>query len=301
MKISEDNHNIARGLTPQPTPISFEAACSYCKNMAKTHYENFFVGSILVPHKYLQHLYNIYAFCRCSDDLADEIGDRQRSLELLEQWRTQLKSCYNGTPTHPALIALQNTIKEFDIPPQPFDDLISAFEQDCKILRYDTYEDLLDYCSRSANPVGRLYLWIFGYKDQVRQKLSDKICTGLQLANFWQDVVPDFRRGRIYLPREDMLAFGCSELDIAQGRMSPQFAELMRFEINRTKDMFNEATPLASMVNHRLGIDVALFRRAGLSILEEIAKNNYDVINRRPTLTKAKKIRLFIGCLFGLK
>lgn len=267
--------------------------------MAKAHYENFVVGSVLVPRRYMQHLYNIYAFCRHADDLADETGDHELSIRLLAEWREQLKACYGGRPEHPILIALQDTIDEFDIPMEPFEDLISAFEQDCRVTRYATYADLLSYCERSANPVGRIFLWVFGYKDDERLKLSDKICTALQLANFWQDVASDFERGRVYIPQEDMSIFGCSESDIGARRMTPDFKELIRFEVDRAQEMFREGAPLPSMVNRRLSIDIGLFKRGGMAVLDGIRKIDYDVMSHRPVISKRQKARLFLGCLFG--
>jgi squalene synthase HpnC len=196
-------------------------------------------------------------------------------------------------------IALKETIEEFDIPSKPFEDLISAFEQDCRITRYDTFSDLLGYCERSANPVGRLFLWIFGYTDVERQCLSDQICTALQLANFWQDIGPDYARGRVYIPREDLEMFGCSESDIAERRSTQEFAELMQFQIDRTEGMFNAGSALPAMVNQRLGVDIELFRRAGLAVLAKIRRNGYNTLDYRPTLSKVEKVRLLVECVLG--
>lgn len=272
---------------------------AYCRNMARSHYENFVVGSILAPRKVIQHLHNIYAFCRYSDDLADEVSDPNQGLVLLNEWRQQLRLCYEGVPDHPVLKALQHTIKQFDIPAGPFEYLISAFEQDCRVTRYKTFAGLMDYCERSANPVGRLFLWVFGYNDAERQELSDQICTGLQLANFWQDVASDFTRGRVYIPKEDLAAFGCSESDIELCRMTPRFAQLMRFEVDRTEELFRSAVALPSMVNRRLAIDIELFRRAGLAVLSAIRKNDFDTLAHRPTLSKVEKAWLLAQCVVG--
>jgi squalene synthase HpnC len=248
----------------------------------------------------VRHLHNVYAFCRYSDDLADEVDDPSVAIEMLKEWRADLERCYGGRPVHPILTALQSTIAAFDIPIDPFSDLISAFDQDCRVTRYETYPDLLDYCERSANPVGRLFLWLFGYKDAERRELSDRICTGLQLVNFWQDVVSDYGRGRVYIPQDDISRFGCSESNIAEQRMTPQFAELMRFEVDRTEDLFTSAAGLPLSVNRRLRVDIELFRRAGLRVLAGVRRNGYDVLNRRPTLSKAEKARLFLECMLGL-
>jgi len=279
--------------------ITLEEAWRYCRGLARGHYENFIVGSILVPRGYMQHLYNIYAFCRHSDDLADEVGDSAESLKLLAAWREELGLCYGGRPEHPALIALQDTISVFDIPSKPFEDLISAFEQDCSVARYESYADVLDYCRRSANPVGRLFLWIFGYRDEERVALSDSICTALQLANFWQDVSEDYARGRIYIPMEDLRTYGCSEADIELRKMSDGFRELMRFEVDRAQELFERGSALPPTLGRRLAVDIELFRRGGMTVLDHIRRKGYDVLNHRPEVSKLEQIRLFLSCVFG--
>ena len=283
---------MADGL-PKDGPVNLAAARKYCRRIARGHYENFIVGSVLVPRRLIQHLYNIYAFCRQSDDLADETGDSAKSRELLDAWKSELALCYSGTPTHPIMIALQDTIRVFDIPIDPFEDLISAFVQDCTVTRYRTYDEVLDYCTRSANPVGRIFLWVFGHRDVQRHELSDKICTALQLANFWQDVARDWEKGRVYIPLEDIEAFGCRESDIADRRITPQFKALIRFEVERAQALFDEGAVLPRIVNRRLGVDLELFRRGGMAVLEGIRKNDYDVLTSRPEVSKSQQIRLF--------
>jgi squalene synthase HpnC len=284
--------SMADGL-PKDGPVNLAAARKYCRRIARGHYENFIVGSVLVPRRLIQHLYNIYAFCRQSDDLADETGDSAKSRELLDAWKSELALCYSGTPTHPIMIALQDTIRVFDIPIDPFEDLISAFVQDCTVTRYRTYDEVLDYCTRSANPVGRIFLWVFGHRDVQRHELSDKICTALQLANFWQDVARDWEKGRVYIPLEDIEAFGCRESDIADRRITPQFKALIRFEVERAQALFDEGAVLPRIVNRRLGVDLELFRRGGMAVLEGIRKNDYDVLTSRPEVSKSQQIRLF--------
>lgn len=274
-----------------------EFARRYCRRLARGHYENFIVGSVLIPRAYIQHLYNIYAFCRYSDDLADEISDSSESLRLLNEWKDELQLCYGGAPQHPILIALQDTIASFDIPPTPFLDLISAFKQDCQVTRYETYAELLDYCTRSANPVGRLFLLIFGYRDSELLQLSDKICTGLQLANFWQDIAQDYQRNRVYIPREDMRSFGCTEKDIHAGPAADEFRELVRFQVERTREMFAAGRALPPKLTKRLSIDIELFRRGGLAVLTHIEGIDYDVLSRRPSISKLEKARMFASCL----
>ena len=211
----------------------------------------------------MQHLYNIYAFCRHSDDLADEVGDTERSRVLLAEWREQLRACYNSRPDHPIMIALQDTVSRFSIPMEPFEDLISAFEQDCAVSRYETYAEIADYCKRSANPVGRLFLMLFGYDDADRFKQSDQICTLIQLANFWQDITLDFAKSRVYIPQEDLRRFDCTEDQIADRCFSPEFANLIRFEVDRTASLFQAGAKLPSTVTRKTGVDIELFRQGG--------------------------------------
>ena len=189
----------------------------YCRRLARSHYENFSVASWFLPQRLRQHFFNVYAYCRISDDLGDEIGDPMASLQLLDQWEAELNACYDSSPRHPVFVALAETVRRFEIPKHEFADLLTAFRQDQRIARYETFDDLLGYCRYSANPVGHLVLYLCGYHDAERQKLSDYTCTALQLANFWQDVSADFSKGRIYLPLEDLRRFGVSEEGIAAG------------------------------------------------------------------------------------
>ena len=208
-----------------------------CRALAKTHYENFTVGSWLLPKSTRKHFYAIYAFCRFVDDLGDELrGDRMRALDF---WQSEVDLCYDGAPTHPYTIALRETIGAFDIPRDPFDKLIQANRMDQSVSRYRSYDDLDFYCQHSANPVGRLVLYVCGYRDPERQRLSDLTCTALQLANFWQDVARDHAMGRIYIPQEDMERFGYSERELARGEVTDAFRELMAFEVQRTRELFH--------------------------------------------------------------
>src|SRR5881394_3804353 len=193
---------------------SLSEAYAYCERLARTHYENFFVASWFLPKRLRQHFFNVYAYCRISDDLGDETGNTQASLLLLDEWETELNACYEGAPRHPVFVALAGTVREFDIPKQTFADLLSAFRQDQRVTRYETFADLLGYCHYSANPVGHLVLYLCGYRDPDRQQLSDFTCTALQLANFWQDVSVDYEKGRMYLPVEDLRRFSVTEADI---------------------------------------------------------------------------------------
>jgi len=280
-----------------PDVPTIDEARAYCRHLATTHYENFPVVSWLLPRRLHQHFYNVYAFCRWSDDLGDEISDNQRSLELLLWWRGQLTDCFAGQATHPVYVALRETIAQFSLPPQPFEDLISAFEQDQRIFEYETFDDLLDYCRRSANPVGRLVLRLCRSHTQQNVILSDAICTGLQLANFWQDVARDLDIGRVYLPKEDRQRFGYSADDLAARVTNRAFLELMQFEVQRARDYLSSGLPLAGRMSGRLQIDIELFIRGGLTILDRIKSIDCDVWNRRPVVSKCDVARLFTRCL----
>jgi squalene synthase HpnC len=247
----------------------------------------------------LRHFHAVYAYCRWADDLADEAGGGDRALALLTWWRGELLACYDGKATHPVFVALRETVRLFGIPPQPFLDLLTAFEQDQRVKRYPTFEDLLGYCRNSANPVGRLVLYLGGAFDEERAALSDDICTGLQLANFWQDVSRDLDIGRVYLPREDMARFGYGDNDLRARRFVPAFAALMRFEVERTRSLFARGAPLIERVPADLRADVELFLKGGLGILGKIERAGYDVWARRPVLTKWEKGLLLLGVVWG--
>lgn len=278
-----------------PWPLS--QAEKYCEKLAKSHYENFTVGSLFIPKQLRQHMYNIYAYCRFSDDLGDEVGNPEESLRRLSHWETQLEECYQGRAHHPIFVALQTTIGQFQIPKEPFRRLIQAFKQDQLKTRYATYEELLDYCVNSANPVGHLVLYLFGYSDQHRQKLSDSTCTALQLANFWQDVARDLKIGRVYLPQEDLKRFGVTEFDLARTRASSVFKALMQFEITRTRELFTKGAALVQEVSGVLKIDLKAFTQGGLAVLEGIKSLDYDVLAERPVVSRWKKFEILIRAL----
>jgi len=276
---------------PDAAPTLIEAQ-EYCRRLARSHYENFSVATWFLPGKLRQHFFNVYAYCRISDDLGDETGDPRASLDLLDQWETELEACYAGRPRHPVFVALTDTVQRFDIPKQTFADLLTAFRQDQTTTRYPTFDDLLGYCHYSANPVGRLVLYVCGYRDAERQALSDFTCTALQLANFWQDVSVDYAKGRIYLPLDDMRRFGVSEADIAEQNNSGAFCELTRFEVARARDWFQRGLPLVEKVDRALAIDIELFTRGGQEILRAIEAQGYQVLGRRPAISKSRKLAL---------
>ena len=279
--------------------ISVAEAYKRCESLAKSHYENFTVGSRLLPGNKRRHFYAIYAFCRFVDDLGDEFeGDRLRALDY---WEEEVEACFSGTPTHPYMVAVQDTIRSFDIPREPFFRLIQANRMDQTTKRYVTYADLEHYCHHSANPVGRLVLYVCGHRDEERQTLSDFTCTALQLANFWQDVARDYAMGRIYIPLEDMDRFGYTEEELAQRVITDGFRRLIAFEVYRARDLFHRGLPLVARVDGALKLDVALFSKGGLSVLDSIERQGFDVLSRRPVVGKARKLRLLISTLLKLK
>jgi len=276
-----------------------DEARAYCERLAKTHYENFSVATWFLPARLRQHFYNVYAYCRISDDLGDEVGNAQQSLELLDHWEAELNACYAGSPRHPVFVALQETVRQCGIPKHEFSDLLIAFRQDQTIARYETFDDLLGYCRYSANPVGHLVLYLCGYNDAERQQLSDYTCTALQLANFWQDVAVDYQKGRIYLPLEDLRRFGVTGDDIAQRRAAPEFLSLMKFEVERAREWFQRGLPLVKKVNRELAIDIELFSRGGQEILNAIERQGYDVLRQRPVISKSRKLLLVARAAMG--
>ena len=285
------SHLPAEYAIPARAP-SIDDAQSYCERLARTHYENFSVATWFLPKRLRQHFFNVYAYCRISDDLGDETGDREASLLLLDEWEAELNACYEGSPRHPVFVALAGTVREFEIPRPTFADLLTAFRQDQTVTRYETFDDLLGYCHYSANPVGHLVLYLCGYRDAERQQLSDFTCTALQLANFWQDVSADYEKGRIYLPLEDLKRFRVSEADIAGQCDTPAFREMMRFEVERAREWFDRGLPLVGKVSKELAIDIELFSRGGQEILNAIERQNYAVLGRRPVISKTRKLAL---------
>jgi squalene synthase HpnC len=281
---------IASRLPPQGS--SLERSQEYTRWLAKHHYENFTVASRLLPRHLRQHFYNVYAYCRWSDDLADEVASTIVSLELLDWWEDELRQCYAGTRTHPVFIALHETIRAFDIPMQPFADLLTAFRQDQHIRRYPTWEAVLGYCRNSANPVGRLILYLGGYRDVERQTLSDFTCTALQLANFWQDVSRDLDKDRIYIPLDALAGHGLTESDLFSRRFDERYARLMRELVVRTRELFKQGLPLLDTVEPQLRVDIELFSRGGLSVLDAIEAIGYNTLQIRPSLSSVAKLRL---------
>jgi len=282
-------------LTEELGRASVQEAFAHCRKIALGHYENFSIASWLLPARLRPHMYALYAYCRGVDDLGDEArGDRPA---LLDQWEAELRRCYTGTPGDIRFVALQATIRQFDLPPEPFERLIEANRRDQRTGEYQTYEGLLEYCSYSANPVGRLVLHVFGYTDELRRELSDATCTALQLTNFWQDVSRDMEKGRIYIPLEDMRTFGYSPDDLRAGRQTAEFRRLMAFELARTRDLFLRGLGLVPLVSGRLRFDLRMFSLGGLAVIDVIERADYGVLQRRPRLGKARKAWLALRAL----
>jgi squalene synthase HpnC len=274
-----------------------EEGREYTRWLATHHYENFHVVSFLLPKRLHQDFYNVYAYCRWADDLGDETGNRDESLRLLAWWREELDAMYAGCATHPVFAALRPTVERHGIPREPFANLIAAFLQDQTVTRYRNWDELFGYCRNSANPVGRLVLYLCGYSDPRRQHLSDATCTGLQLANFWQDVTVDQLKDRVYIPLDIMDRHGYTVDDLFAHRFTPGFREVMREVVQKARDLFHEGLPLAGMVNRRLSLDLDLFARGGLRVLDKIAAQDYNVLASRPSISKAERVGLLLGSL----
>lgn len=290
--LSTPELEIARNLPPEG--CGAEEAQRYTRWLATHHYENFGVVSWLLPRELHQHFYNVYAYCRWSDDLGDEIPDRARALELLSAWEEDLRHCWRHgeEPCHPVLIALRETVRAKQTPLRLYLDLLRAFRQDQKTQRYATWDGVLNYCVYSANPVGRLVLHLCDYRDDERQRLSDFTCTALQLANFWQDVSRDLDKGRIYIPIEELARHGLTEADVASRHFDSRYVALMKSLIARTRELFDAGLPLVPLVDSGLRTDIELFSRGGIAILDAIEASGYNTLSHRPSLSKWKKVQL---------
>lgn len=281
---------LAKSCTP-------EEAAAYTQWLATHHYENFHIASFLLPKRLHQDFYNVYAFCRWADDLGDEIGDTAESLRLLSWWRAQLTTMYSGGATHPVFVALMGTVLRHRLPIEPFHHLIDAFEQDQRVTRYRDWQELFGYCRGSANPVGRLVLGLCGYSDSERIALSDATCTALQLANFWQDVAVDLEKDRVYLPLCLFEQHGYMLEDLYARRYTPAFRAVMRDAVECARSLFRTGLPLSRMVDKRLALDLDLFSRGGLRILDKIEQQDYNVLARRPSISKSERVRILIASL----
>ena len=274
-------------------PLSLAESYAYCGDLARSHYENFTVISRFTPRRHRPALEAVYAFCRHTDDLGDEAqGDR---LAQLDEWEAELTLAYSGEPTHPIMVALQDTIRRAQMPEELFRKLIEANRMDQGTGRFETYADVLHYCDHSANPVGRMVLHVLGEATEENVRLSDATCTALQLANFWQDVARDYAMGRIYIPLEDVRAFGCTEEQLANGVADRAFRDLMRFEVDRAQALFEEGLPLAARLSGRARLAIALFSKGGMRVLDAIRRQDYDVLSERPVVTRSRKLWLILS------
>jgi squalene synthase HpnC len=262
------------------------AAFAYCESLAREHYENFPIASCLVPRSLRPHICSIYAFARSADDFADERQYEGERVERLDEWEARLDRCLQGRPQGPIFTALAETIRTFDLPDRWLRDLLDAFRQDCRVKRYESWDELLDYCRRSANPVGRMVLHLFGYTDDQRGSWSDAICTALQLTNFWQDVEIDWEKDRVYLPAQARRRHGVSEDDIRARRMHEGFRALLREMTGRTHRLFEEGKPLLGRVPGRLALELRAVWLGGMRILDKIEKADGDVFRKRPALSR---------------
>jgi len=283
---------------PEKAP-TLEQARAWCKRLAETHYENFHVVTWFLPERLRPHFHAIYAYCRVSDDLGDEVGNTEQSLALLDLWGSELDACYEGRARHPVFVALGETIRVCSIPKEPFADLLTAFRQDQTLTRYATMQEVLGYCRFSANPVGRLVLYTCGYEDDERFRLSDATCSALQLANFWQDVRVDIQKDRVYLPQDDMKRFGVTDATIEKGITTPEFRALLKHEVEFARGLFLQGLPLIRMVDRDLAVDLDLFSRGGLEILKAIEREDYDVLRARPAISKSTKLQLALRAVTG--
>ncbi|WP_420236398.1 squalene synthase HpnC [Telmatobacter bradus] len=306
----DQNELVERGWAALPAAYRIPAqkptlaeARAYCQNLAESHYENFHVASWFLPEALRPHFHSIYAYCRISDDLGDEVGSTDVALALLDLWGRELDACYEGRAQHPVFVALAETIKVCAIPKEPFADLLTAFRQDQVVPRYETMEDVLGYCRYSANPVGRLVLYACGEVEEGTReekfRMSDATCAALQLANFWQDVSVDIHKGRVYLPQADMRRFGVTDETIKAGVVTEGFRELLCFEVEYARSLFAEGLPLIGKVRRDLALDLDLFSRGGLEILRAIERCNYDVLSARPAIGKRTKLALALRAMSG--
>ena len=279
-------------LAPLPAGDDIEAARAFCRQVAARHYENFTVATRLVPARLRQHLANVYAFARWADDLADEAVGSDAALRDLAAWRAGFEECFAGRPRHPVFVALADTARSTGVGIEPFADLLDAFRQDQVKTRYADRADLLDYCRRSADPVGRIVLALEGCRDPQLVAMSDAICSGLQLVNFWQDIRRDRLAGRVYLPADDMARFAVAEADLDAPRASPALRELVRHEVVWARECFDRGAPLVAAAPRALRPAIAMFLGGGRAVADAIERVGGDTLARRPTVGRGRKFAL---------
>lgn len=281
---------------PETDGDALARAYAACEKLAREHYENFPVASRILPKALRPHVAAVYAFARQADDFADEAAyEGADRVALLDAWRGKLRRCADGEADDPTFLALGHTIREKGLPPQLFEDLLTAFTMDVTVTSYESFEDLLGYCRHSANPVGRLVLLIHGHRDDEMHRLSDSICTALQLTNFWQDVAVDLDKGRCYIPREDLRSFGVDDAALSERRITPALARLLAFQTDRTRKLFDHGAGLVSRLRGRLRAEIRLVLAGGRRILDKIDAAGGDVFDHRPTLGFADWGRLVLS------
>ncbi|MCX6144567.1 MAG: squalene synthase HpnC [Ignavibacteriales bacterium] len=275
-------------------------AFQFCEHLAHDHLENFPVASLLVPREKRPHVYAIYSFARVADDYADEPGlTPAERVNSIAEWEEQLIDAYRGHAHHPVFVALRETIDHFEIPVELFQSLLRAFRSDVTRHRYESFEEVLEYCENSANPIGRLMLLLFNYRSETTMEFSDSICTALQLTNFWQDVAVDLKKDRMYIPLEDIREFGYSEEELLGLHCSQAFKDLMCYQVERTEQLFQEGKPLLSAIESDLRMELKLTWKGGMRILKKIEQQDYDVLARRPSLSLLDKTSIFLSSLVG--
>jgi squalene synthase HpnC len=289
---------LTRELHTTPKRWSSADAFRVCEELAYRHYENFPVASWLIPKAQRKYVAALYSFARTADDFADEPGySVAERIENLRRWEERLANCYEGTASHPIFVALAETVERFQIPQQLFLDLLSAFRQDVTINRYETFDELLAYCQRSANPVGRLILLLFNYRSEQLFEQSDAICAALQLTNFLQDVSVDMKTNRIYIPQEDFAEYEYTELDLQNRTVNQAFRMLMESQVRRTEELFAQGRPLLDAVGTDLRRELRLTWHGGMEILKKIRNAQFDVLSARPKLSAFDKLRLLVVSL----
>ncbi len=282
-----------------PDTKKIDKAFEYCAEITNRHYENFPVASLLLPKEKRPYIQSIYAFARIADDIADDENvDQQTRLQKLEEWERLLKECYEGKADHPVFVALKETVSRLNIPIDPLANLLKAFKMDVVKNRFNNFDEVIHYCELSANPVGRLVLMIFGYKNDEYYKLSDSICTALQLTNFYQDVAIDLKKNRVYIPENEIVSVDYSEEKLYQTQYNKNFVSLMKIQIDRARGYFYAGSGLPSLVDRDLQLELKLIWFGGMQVLKKIERKKYNVFSKRIKLHLLDKIFIFLRSLF---
>jgi len=281
-----------------PEPLELDACYRYCEALTRARHHNFPVASLFVPGHLRRHIFAIYAFARQADDFADEPEFSGRRALELDRWEERLEKIFHGEePDHPVFVALADTVRRFDLPITPFAALLSGFRTDLDVQRYSTHQDLRAYTALSAGPVGQLYLYLFGYRDAEFHAYANELASGLAYATFWQDLAADLARDRVYIPAEDLQHFGITEADLRARRQSGALASLLRYEVARTRAMFERARPLVNNIGDDVAVEMAMMWHGGMRILDKIERAGAAVLVRRPRLTNYDKAHVVTRAL----